>query len=122
MLVINILLWYDHKIIQKTPQKETYSLLEDFIFKLLLERGATERQKWSSGRVILKLEYQNVLGIFIKTWLPAYYLYVDWSGQIVLTEQRYSFEILKCSFDDKIELFLSETDFTNATCRWHKKM
>ena len=52
MLVINILLWYDHKIIQKAPQKETYSLLEDFIFKLLLERGATERQKWSVGRVI----------------------------------------------------------------------
>lgn len=85
MLVINILLWYDHKIIQKAQQKETYSLLEDFIFKLLLERGATERQKWSVGRVILKLKYQNVLGIFIKTWLPAYYLYVDWSGQIVLT-------------------------------------
>ena len=36
-------------------------------------------------------------------------------------QQRYSFEILKCSFDDKIELFLSEIDFTNATCRWHKK-
>lgn len=85
MLVINILLWYDHKIIQKAPQKETYSLLEDFIFELLLERGATERQKWSVRRVILKLKYQDVLGIFIKTWLPLYYLYVDWSGQIVLT-------------------------------------
>lgn len=57
MLVINILLWYDHKIIQKAPQKETYSLLEDFIFELLLDRGATWRHNWSVGRVILKLKY-----------------------------------------------------------------